>query len=947
MIGISHRIWAASVTLALLVDTSVPAEEADNAVASARSLLLRGRYEESAEEYSALIEGQPVLAALGLARCRVATGNTTEARQALTTALEKHPQSAPLLAELAVLAFEGGDHTAARAHVDAALKNNPDELAARWIDAELLRTSGKLKEADAAYKWLVDHYNNRAIKDPDALRWIGLAAAQFARFNRVNEQFKFLINDLYPDCLAADEEYWPARYEAGQLFLEKYNQADATREFKAALKINPNAADVHAALAHLALQNYDMDDASRSIERALEINPKHLSARHAKADWLLAMFKTEEARALLEDSLALNPRSEETLGRLGAVFVALDGWQAEPETRLGKLISQVQRQNPRCGVFYFTMATRLADRKKFTEAEPLFKEAIQRMPQLTQARGELGLMYMRLGEEVEAEKLLKESFEIDPFNVRVSNMLKVLEVLSGYATLETEHFIIRFDRGKDELLARYAGEYLEEVYPQLCRQFAFEPQGKSLFEIFSRARNTDGHGWFSARMVGLPYIGTVGACAGKMVALTSPNDMDQKYNWARVLKHEFIHVLNLQQTNFNIPHWFTEALAVINEGYPRSEVWDQLLAARVPAGEVFNLDDINLGFIRPKSSLDWQMAYCQAELYAEYMLATFGEDALAKMLAAYRDNLSTRAALQRSFGVEQEAFERGYVAYVKKIVADLSPGKQADGQMTLAELVRAQAADPDDPDLAAKLAYAQLSRKAYPEARQLSRAALKENPKQQLAAYVLARIHLLVGDAEEALTVLEAALDPDEPEENLVNLLAALKLRDKQYDEAAKLYQLASRKDPSNSKWTKALARVYLETGDQRRLAGSLEQLVLMDADEFVFRKKLAQMALDDKDYTSAARWAREAIQIDVQDASAHMTLARSLWKSGQLKPAIAEYQTATQLDPKNADARVELARTHLAAEDPAQARKVLEELLKLQADHQDALQLLKDLPPQ
>src|SRR5690606_8977195 len=156
------------------------------------------------------------------------------------------------------------------------------------------------------------------------------------------------------------------------------------------------------------------------------------------------------------------------------------------------------------------------------------------------------LMYMRLGEEVEGQRLLEESFEIDPFNVRVSNMLKVLEVLSGYATLETEHFIIRFDRGRDEVLARYAADYLESVYPVLCKQFGFEPEGKWLFEFFSRARNTSGHGWFSARMVGLPYIGTVGACAGKMVALASPNDMDQKYNWARVLKHEFIHVLNLQ-----------------------------------------------------------------------------------------------------------------------------------------------------------------------------------------------------------------------------------------------------------------------------------------------------------------------------------------------------------------------------------------------------------------
>ncbi|HZZ72874.1 MAG TPA: hypothetical protein VFE24_11535, partial [Pirellulales bacterium] len=134
---------------------------------------------------------------------------------------------------------------------------------------------------------------------------------------------------------------------------------------------------------------------------------------------------------------------------------------------------------------------------------------------------------------------------------------------AGYAVIETDHFVIKFDRGRDELLAKYAARYLEhEVYPELTKKLGYVPPDKSLFEIFNRAKNTDGHGWFSARMVGLPYIGTVGACAGKMVALSSPNDAKQKFNWARVLKHEFVHVLNLQQTNYNIPHWYTEALAV-------------------------------------------------------------------------------------------------------------------------------------------------------------------------------------------------------------------------------------------------------------------------------------------------------------------------------------------------------------------------------------------------
>ena len=106
--------------------------------------------------------------------------------------------------------------------------------------------------------------------------------------------------------------------------------------------------------------------------------------------------------------------------------------------------------------------------------------------------------------------------------------------------------------------------------------------------------------------------------------------MPKKFNWARVLKHEFVHVLNLQQTDFSVPHWFTEALAVGSEGAFRPAEWNDLLVERVAKNQLFNLDTINLGFVRPQSSTDWQMAYCQADLYAQYITATYGEKALAR-----------------------------------------------------------------------------------------------------------------------------------------------------------------------------------------------------------------------------------------------------------------------------------------------------------------------------
>jgi len=751
---------AISLCLCFLALPHASAVSATDELAAARHLYLTGKYAEASEAYQKLADNQAVAAAIGLARCASAQGRYDEADAVLKKVADADASAAELHAERAALAFQRGDYQAAQRETNEALKLAPDSLSARWWQAELWRAAGQLDQAEAGYKWLVDYYNDHDECTADDLHWIGLGAAQFARWRRLSEQFSFLVNELLPDTLKLDADYWPAHYEAGMLYLEKYNQPEATRELKAALAINANAAEVHAALAALALADFQLEAAGRHIDRALEINPRSLAAQQLKADVELANFQAPEAIAVLEAALKLNPLDEETLGRLAAAYAVVDGIADDgpPSERVANILDEVDRRNAHAGDFYYTLGATLDLSRRFPAAARYYREALERMPQLTAPRGALGLMCLRLGDEAEAKRLLDESFDIDPFNVRVANSLKVLEVLDGYAVLETPHFVLKFDRGQDELLARYASRYLEdEVYPLLVKRFGFEPPQKSLFEFFSRARSSDAHTWFSARMVGLPYVSTVGACAGKVVALTSPRELRKKFNWARVLKHEFVHVLNLQQTSFNVPHWFTEALAVEVEGHPRPQEWNTLLVQRVPKGELFHLDTINLGFVRPASGADWQLAYCQSQLYAQYMLKCYGDDALAKMLAAYADNLDTCAALRRSFGVEQAAFEAGYLAYMKELAAELAPRKAA-GALSIDEAQKRLAAAGDDKERLGELAAE-------------SERAAAAQPHDLRWFKLLARLYLKSGDDANLANVLKklAENDPD-------NLLVRKKL---------------------------------------------------------------------------------------------------------------------------------------------------------------------------
>ena len=114
----------------------------------------------------------------------------------------------------------------------------------------------------------------------------------------MSEQFKFLVNDFYPDLIELHKDYWPAHLDAGLLYLEKFNQSEATAEFHKAAAINPNAAEVHAALAALAIQTYDLAEAQREITRALEINPHLLWRINSKptCNWRISIQRKQSKR---------------------------------------------------------------------------------------------------------------------------------------------------------------------------------------------------------------------------------------------------------------------------------------------------------------------------------------------------------------------------------------------------------------------------------------------------------------------------------------------------------------------------------------------------------------------------------------------------------------------------------------------------------------------------
>lgn len=951
-----------------------PKEKAkpDNPFTTAREHLQKGRYDEALEACEALEKAKADAASLALIRseCHEAEGRWKEATETLVAATKAVPRSAAVWARLAEVRFRQGDYPQAAKDAEQALKLDEKNLRAKLVRADLDAETGRIKEANVAYREFVRYYNKAQPEDAETLVLVGLGSAQYARWNSVSTVFNFLVNTLENDALKDDPNCWQVMHLAGSLLLEKYNRKDALPELKKALAVNPRSADVLASLAEAALHESDYEEGIDFADQALKINPHHIGALMVRADVALSRGGLSEVEGFVTKALEVNPREQRVLARQAAVALLRDGIpearefdgllsnldaiedvKIEKPSRFTSLVIDLAKRNPRPGPFLSILGDALSTRRKYDAAERVYRHCIAVMPQLSSPKNELGMLLMRTGQMDEASRLMDDAMKADPYHVRVSNMRKVLKLLDGYGTLSTDHFVIRYDSVADKILARYMAEYLEEIYPGLVKQFGFEPETRTQFELYHKGKGLSAHQWFSARMVGLPWIQTVGASTGVIVALASPTALDQQFHWGRVVKHEFVHVVTLQQTKFNIPHWFTEALAVTSEETPRPAKWDTLLLERVPKKQLRILDELNDGFQRPKSPDDWQFAYCQSRLYAQYMIEKFGPETIAKMLDCYRQNIPTDKAIVQVFGISKEEFEKGYREFLDKVVAEIKVGDppdeaDEDEEPSLADLEKAYEADKENGKAAAAYAKALMEAGKREEAQAIAEAVNLRDPKNAKAATVLALLKVKKDEPEAALSLLDRALDREHPGRDLLVLIAKLQTKEGKHAEAAATLELGRKHFPRNVEILKALTAAYIKLDETDRLKEVLKTLAERDVDDVIARKKLAEFAIEAKDFAAAATYARDAIFINVMDEETHVLLGRAYVGLGEARKGVKEFETALEIAPDDEDVAVALAAAQVEAGDRDAARKTLAKVLEDNPDHKGAKALEQKLTP-
>ncbi|MBK8267833.1 MAG: tetratricopeptide repeat protein [Planctomycetes bacterium] len=629
----------------------------DQQLRTARDHRLHGRYDEALAIHNAL-KSNPAFAlrvACERAELDLDLGEYSTGASRLRAIESEGAKSARWHNLMGRLLAAVGSYEQAIEHHRSATRLDKSDPAGWTLLGQSLEKLGKTRDAIAAYKHCDDVMTGDALPDDaEALTSLGKGFYRYSELTKTNlvQRTRHVLDECFGTAIAFhDAAYWPARLASAELLLAKHNLADARGEFDEVLKQNPKVADAMVGLARSHLEDWNFDECESLGNRALEANPNHVGAFVLMADLRMTERKYARAAEFAERALKINPRSEDAIGVLAAARLR-DGDRAA-STELQKRVSAF---NPTPAVFHFALGQWLSAGRQFEPAEVQFKKAIEYAAYWPEPRTSLGQLYMELGEEQKARKSLEASFELDSFNQHTFNVLNLLDRIDHFATLESEHFIIKYDADADAVAAPYFSRTLESVYADVCDDFNAKLKHKTIIELFPD------HQGFSVRIAGRPFIGTIGACTGRVIAMTAPRGRPPfgRFNWASVLRHEFTHTVTLAVTENRIPHWFTEGLAVYEEPSPRSWTYKQLLTDAIRRDRLFTLQNVDWGFVRPKRPTDRSLAYAQSEWMSEYIIHRFKYQAILDLLAAFREGKQQEAAFQAVLKISTAQFDRDF-----------------------------------------------------------------------------------------------------------------------------------------------------------------------------------------------------------------------------------------------------------------------------------------------
>jgi Flp pilus assembly protein TadD len=129
------------------------------------------------------------------------------------------------------------------------------------------------------------------------------------------------------------------------------------------------------------------------------------------------------------------------------------------------------------------------------------------------------------------------------------------------------------------------------------------------------------------------------------------------------------HVFILSATNHRVPRWFTEGLAVHEEG-ERSAEWkdrvtpEVLLAIRDK--KLLPVSNLDRGFVYPEYPSQVAVSYFQAGSICDFIQSKWGEGKLLEMVHSYGNLQTTPQVIEHDLATSPDEFDKQYFAWINQ-----------------------------------------------------------------------------------------------------------------------------------------------------------------------------------------------------------------------------------------------------------------------------------------
>lgn len=754
----------------------------------------------------------------------------------------------------------------------------------RRIRAEALEALGRFDEADAAIDPVVASLLRNAFTDAeDLVEGVRALSIRTRLRGEPASNYQHMMALLAKARDQVDRLYWPAHLAEARLLYDKDNSQQAREAILQTLSMNPRVAEAWLLLGRITVDGFNMDAAAQIAEKLNELAISIPDVPELGSPWSSIVIARAQLRQndpdgaaeALDEAIARMPQFREALAlRAAAQAVRYDYDGADA------MLAAFDELSPGSPVALYEVGRALSEARQYEVAADYLNQAAARQENWPPPLVELGLLELQAGRDMKALAALRRVAQLDPFQVRAINSLELIEELLTYATVESDHFIVRFRPGIDRIMAEEMLGPLEENHAIVAQAIEHEPSRKTIIELMPD------HRWFAVRITGMPAIHTIAAATGPVIAMEAPKigpNHTGEYDWVRVIRHEYVHTVTLSRTNNRIPHWFTEAAAVHLELAPRDYSTCQMLVNALLNDALFDMDEINIAFVRPKKPTDRSQAYAQGHWMYEYIVERFGPQAPLDLMDLYAQGVREREAMATVLGIHRDQFISDFTVWAREQAKlwGMFPEPSID-DLLLAETLRDESArerlESALQSYAVDIAFASSGAGA---------SRIFEPPLIAPTEPLVDRWLDAFGDHPETL---ELKIGFELRRNNGATTLDMAPLLER--------YAKARPVDPSPHR---LLAQLYLNSDDPAHTTRVIEHLEYLDAREQrlpAFAATLARLYADQRDFKSASAKAERATTIAPFDANLRELAARIALLDQDLTRARRHIAALTQIEP-------------------------------------------------